>query len=113
MKVQLAALGCVLLLTGGQIAFKAAADAGVAAGGMLSPRPLLMTAGALAIYAVASLLWILLLQRAPISRIYPFMGLAFVVVPVAAHFLLGDTLGVRHLLGSVIIAVGVVIAVSA
>ncbi len=113
MRIQLAAIGCVLLLTVGQIAFKAAAQASVAAGGMLAPRPLAMTVGALAIYAVASLLWMLLLQRAPISRVYPFMGLAFVVVPVAAHFVLGDTLGLRYLFGSVVIALGVVIAVSA
>ena len=54
----------------------------------------------------------LLLQRAPISRVYPLMGLAFIIVPLAAHFALGEILGLRYLVGSVLIACGVVIAVS-
>ena len=110
MLLRLAALGCVLLLASGQLVFKSAADAGVEAGTFLSIRPLAITFVALSIYGVASVLWILLLQHAPISRVYPFMGLAFVIVPVLAHFVLGDTLGVRNLLGGVVIAAGVVIS---
>ena len=77
MRLQLAALGCVLLLAVGQIAFKAAAEASVSAGGLLAPRPIAIAIGAFAIYGIASILWMLLLQRAPISRVYPLMGLAF------------------------------------
>ncbi len=112
MRLQLAALGCVLLLAVGQIAFKAAAEASVSAGGLLAPRPIAIAIGAFAIYGIASILWMLLLQRAPISRVYPLMGLAFIIVPLAAHFALGEILGLRYLVGSVLIACGVVIAVS-
>ena len=113
MILPLAALGCVILFAAGQIVFKVAADAGAATGTFLAPRPAAITLAAFAMYGVASILWILLLQRAPLSRIYPFAGLAFVIVPVAAHFVLGDAIGARHLVGSVVIAVGVVVVVSA
>ena len=113
MLLRLAAVGCVLLLATGQLVFKSAADAGVEAGTFFAPRPLLITFGALSIYGIASILWILLLQHSPIAGVYPFMALAFIIVPVLAHFVLGETLGMRNLLGGVVIAAGVVISVSA
>ena len=113
MNVQLAALGCVLISALGQIAFKVAADAGTSAGTFFAPRPAAMVIASLGIYGVAAILWILLLQHVPISQVYPYLGLAFVIVPVAAHLLLGDAIGVRYLLGSVVIAAGVAITVSA
>lgn len=110
--IRLAALGCVALIATGQIVFKSAADAGVANGTFLALKPITIASIALAIYGIASVLWMLLLQHAPISRVYPFMGLAFVIVPVAAYFMFGEPLGVRYMLGSLLIAFGVVIAVS-
>ena len=100
------------MLALGQIMFKVAADAGTAAGTFFAPRPALIAIAAFAVFGIASIAWIFLLQHAPISRVYPFAGLAFVVVPIAAHFVLGDTLGGRYVVGSVIIACGVVITVS-
>ncbi len=113
MLIRLAAIACVVLIAFGQIVFKTAADAGVSAGTFIAPRPIAIAVAALATYGLASILWMLLLQHAPISRVYPFMGLAFVIVPVAAHFFFGDALGVRYMIGTTLIAVGVVVAVSA
>lgn len=110
--IRLAALGCVILIATGQIVFKSAADAGVNAGTFFSPRPIAIAVAALSIYGVASILWMLLLQHAPISRVYPFMGLAFVIVPIAAYSIFGEPLSARYLLGSLLIAAGVVLAVS-
>lgn len=109
----MAALGCVVLIALGQIVFKAAADAGVSAGTFIAPRPIALAVGAFAIYGATTVLWIVLLQYTPISKVYPFMGLAFVILPVAAYFVLGEALNVRHLLGSAVIVCGVVIAASA
>ena len=41
------------------------------------------------------------------------MGLAFVVVPVLASLFLGEALGVRHLVGGLVIAAGIWIVQSA
>lgn len=112
MLIRLAAIACVVLIATGQIIFKTAADAGVSAGTFFAPRPIVIAVIALAVYGVASVFWMLLLQHAPISRVYPFMGLAFVIVPIAAHLVFGESIGVGYMIGSVLIAVGVVIAVS-
>ena len=112
MRTQLFAVGLVVMVAMGQIVFKSAADASLEAGTFFAPRPAAITIAAFAVYGIASIAWIVLLQHAPISRVYPFMGLAFVIVPVAAHFFFGDALGARHLVGAVVIACGVVIAVS-
>ena len=112
-RVQLAAMGCVALIALGQIVFKTAADAGTSAGTFMAPRPLAIAFAAFAIYGATTVLWMLLLQRAPISKVYPFMGLSFVILPVAAYFLFGEALTARQLVGSVVIAGGVVIAASA
>lgn len=112
MRTYLFAIGCVLLIGTGQIVFKVAANAAQSAGTFFAVRPVVITGLSFAIYGVASILWILLLQHTPLSRIYPYMALSFVFVPLLAHFFLGDVLGLRYLLGSVIIACGVVVAVS-
>jgi len=58
---------------------------------------------------ISTLLWIWVLRTLPLSLAYPFMALAFIIVPVLGHFLLHEPLGVRNLLGGVLIALGVVV----
>ena len=96
----------------GQILFKATANA-AAGSTLLAPRPIALAVLAFGIYGGASILWILLLQHVPLSRVYPYLGLSFIIVPIAAYFLLGEALMPRHMLGSALIAFGVVVAVSA
>jgi undecaprenyl phosphate-alpha-L-ara4N flippase subunit ArnE len=66
---------------------------------------------ALVLYGFATLLWVYVLRTVPLSSAYAMFSLAFVVVPVVAHFVLGEPLSVNALVGGAIIVVGVVIAV--
>ena len=111
--MHLFAAGLVAMTAAGQILFKIVANEGTSAATFMAPRPIVIALVAFGIYGAASILWILLLQHVPLSRVYPYLGLSFIIVPIAAHFLLGEALMPRHLLGSAIIAFGVVVAVSA
>jgi undecaprenyl phosphate-alpha-L-ara4N flippase subunit ArnE len=105
---------CVLMIAVGQLMFKTAASqwkfdgltwASVA--GFLSP---LMIA-ALALYAVATVLWVFVLRTVPLSAAYAVYALAFLVVPLLAHFVLDEPLSPNVFIGGVIIVVGILVAV--
>jgi drug/metabolite transporter (DMT)-like permease len=105
---------CVLMIAVGQLMFKSAASqwkfdgltwASVA--GFLSP---LMIA-ALALYAVATVLWVFVLRTVPLSAAYAVYALAFLVVPLLAHFVLDEPLSPNVLIGGVIIVAGILVAV--
>lgn len=100
-------LGTILLLAAGQILFKFAA-AGVQ---FENPRTLLSLPllAALALYGVATLMWLLVLTRLPLSFAFPFYGLTFLLVPILAAVFLGETLRIQTLVGGLVIMVGVVI----
>jgi drug/metabolite transporter (DMT)-like permease len=105
---------CVLMLAGGQLLFKTAAERWQIHGwswatlwGFLSPLMLV----ALAVYAVATLLWVYVLRTVPLSAAYAVFSLAFVIVPLASHFLLGERLSANTLIGGAIIVLGVIVAV--
>lgn len=91
----------------GQILFKLAASA-MKSGHWLTDWLLnwqLMVA--LVVYAAATALWVLLLRTVPLSMAYPFVALAFVIVPVAAHFVLGEPLRWQAVAGAAVIVAGV------
>lgn len=95
----------LLLLSLGQILFKWA-SVGLS---LKDPRSLLspgLIAG-LVIYGIATVMWIMVLKRMPLSLAFPFYGLTFLLVPVLAHYLLGERIGYQTLLGGAIIMVGV------
>lgn len=108
-------LVCVALLAGGQLLFKIAAlqwriDGWTLASAraFLSPSMWL----ALAVYGVATVLWVYVLRTTPLSVAYPLFSLAFIITPVLAHLLLGEPFLWRTLVGGVVIIIGVVVAVS-
>lgn len=65
--------------------------------------------GGLACYGVSLLLWIYVLSKADASFAYPFLGLGFVIVAVAGAFLLGEPMSLRKIVGTLIIAGGVIV----
>jgi drug/metabolite transporter (DMT)-like permease len=103
-------LACVLLIAVGQILFKLAARA--ATGGAGLPWDLFngWLLAALVVYAAATLLWVWLLKVLPLNVAYPFVGLAFVIVPLLGAWLLGEPLDWRHLAGGALIVAGVGVA---
>jgi drug/metabolite transporter (DMT)-like permease len=105
----------VLLAVGGiscgQVLLKLAA---MHAGQASAARPLaLLLNGYLiagvAVLGCATLLWTWVLRWVPLNQAYPFMALAFVLVPLACWFLLGETLTARQLLGNALIVAGVLV----
>ena len=107
------ALLCVLAVSTGQLMFKKAA---LTLPGNLSVLAVLHNGwllGAFIVYGVTTLGWVWILRHAPLHLVYPFMGLAFVVVPILAWAFLGETLGWRTLAGGALILAGVTLASTA
>lgn len=101
---------CVTCISIGQLLFKKAAAA--------LPETLslaaLLTNGwliaSLALYGFTTLGWVWVLRHAPLHLAYPFMGLAFLIVPTLAWLFLGEPLHWRTLAGGVLIMAGVALA---
>lgn len=101
--------GTIVVISAGQILFKLAAT-GVSLGepkSFVSVHVLI----ALAVYGVATFMWLLVLARLPLSIAFPFYGITFLLVPVLASIYLGETLRVQTVLGGVFILVGIWISV--
>ena len=67
----------------------------------------------IACYGFSLIMWIIVLSRAEASFAYPFLGLGFVFVALASAMLLGETFTARKLVGTLIIATGVVVMAGA
>jgi drug/metabolite transporter (DMT)-like permease len=107
------ALFCVAMIAAGQVLFKLVAQALAASGSATDRAVILFGGSALALYALATVLWIALLQSAPLSRLYPYMALSFVFVALASWGVLHEALAGGYLLGLTLIVAGLlVIAVS-
>jgi drug/metabolite transporter (DMT)-like permease len=103
---------CVALLAVGQMLFKSAAEQWRIDGwswtslrGFFSP-PLL---AALALYAVATVLWVFVLRTVPLSLAFPVYALTFIIVPLMAYFVWDEPVTYNTLLGGVVIMLGVII----
>ena len=64
---------------------------------------------ALIIYAFATLLWLFILQKIPLSVAYPFTALAMVIIPILSVFLFNEKLNVTYWFGAMLIVSGITI----
>ncbi len=80
------------------------------AGTWFSPRALVTIFFALAIYAIATLLWINLLRFVNLNRAYSFMALCFIIVPIASHFIFKEAITTGYVIGTGLVIVGLVVA---
>ena len=112
-KEMLAALGLyVAILSSGQLLFKKAAQSTGTINGIGDVRPLLLNHWlwlALILYGMATVLWVAILQRVPLSTAVLFNALCFVLVPLAAAALFGESVGWRHAAGMALIVAGLVV----
>ena len=106
----LATVACVICISIGQLLFKKAAVA-------LPPQPHLVDwlfngwlIVSLVLYAATTLGWIWVLRHAPLHLAYPFMGLAFLIVPILAWAFQGEPLHWQTLAGGALIMAGVALA---
>jgi len=63
---------------------------------------------ALCVYGMATVFWLYLLQRIPLSLAYPFSALAMVMVPIIAVLVFGEKLNWSYWIGVVLIFSGIV-----
>jgi len=101
-----------LILSSGQVLFKQVANSAHAESGVrwlqaLAAHPLMWLA--LSLYAGATLLWVNILETLPLSRAYPVMALAFLLVPLAGVVFFDERLDARYWLGVVLIMGGVIL----
>ena len=101
---------CVVCISVGQLMFKQAAT-------VLPPQPHIVDwllngwlIASLSLYALTTLGWVWILRQAPLHIAYPFMGLAFLIVPLLAWALLGEPLTWQTLVGGALILAGVTLA---
>jgi drug/metabolite transporter (DMT)-like permease len=103
-------LACVTFISVGQLLFKKAATA-------LPDNPGLTDwifngwlITSLALYALTTIGWVWILRSAPLHLAYPFMGLAFLIVPTFAWLVLKEPLHWQTIAGGVLIMAGVALA---
>lgn len=109
---RLVALLCVCGIAAGQVLFKLAANSLAANGGRLLSTGGAILASAFVLYGLTTLAWVWVLQRSELGKIYPLMALAFILVPVASHFVFGEAFTWRYAIGCVLLVAGVVLTSS-
>ncbi len=105
----LGAVFCVALIAAGQVLFKLVAGALHRAGTPFTPEVAAYGAAAVAIYGFATVLWIVLLQTAPLGRLYPYMALSFILVAAASALLFQETITPGHAVGLGLIVAGLLV----
>jgi drug/metabolite transporter (DMT)-like permease len=64
---------------------------------------------AIALYGVASFLWVIAVQNTDISRAYPFMASGFIIVPFLGYLMFDETLTLPFFLGTALIVAGIAV----
>ncbi len=105
------AILCVVGIATGQIMFKLSASALQRAGTIFDLKTLMILGSAFALYAVTTIAWVWVLQKIELGKAYPLMALAFVLVPIGSHFILGERFQVQYFIGVAFIMFGIVLAV--
>lgn len=104
-----APMGCAVLLAIGQMLFKQAATHLDFARPLDDPKGPVILGFALALYAVATVAWVMVLRHAPLVRVYPLMALSFLLVPVGAMVFLKEHVSVSYWLGALLLLAGLVV----
>jgi undecaprenyl phosphate-alpha-L-ara4N flippase subunit ArnE len=100
------------ILSTGQLLFKKASISISTLAGFGDLRHLVFNVWlwiAFILYSSASVLYVVILQRVPVSTAVLFNALCFVLVPLGATMIFGEALGWRHAIGIALIVAGLVI----
>ena len=101
-------LGTIAMLAGGQVLFKyAAMSLDFTDLRSYFSVPLI---AALGVYAVATLAWLAVLARVPLSVAFPFYGLGFLLVPLLSALILGEKVRMATFVGGAIIMIGIIVS---
>jgi len=105
-------LGFTLLLAAGQLLFKKVGldlRGASLADGVLRVLGQTTLYAALALYGVATLLWIWILSRVPLSRAYPFVALGVALVPLASIVMFNERVRPAFWIGVILIVIGIIV----
>lgn len=104
-----APLACVCVISTGQLLFKLASGHLDFRHPLADTRGLAILAVALALYGGATLVWVMILKHAPLSRIYPLMALSFALTPLGAMVVLKEPISGGYWAGVGLILAGLVV----
>ncbi len=65
--------------------------------------------GALTLYGFATLLWIWILSRVPLSQAYPWAAVGMVIVPLLGWYLYGERIAPVFWVGAALVMAGIVV----
>jgi drug/metabolite transporter (DMT)-like permease len=65
--------------------------------------------GGLALYGIATVLWLGVLSRVELSQAFPFVGLSFVLAAVLGYFVFAEAVSAMRVAGIALIVAGVVL----
>jgi drug/metabolite transporter (DMT)-like permease len=108
----LAALLCVIGLAVGQLLFKLSATSLAESGTILTPKGAAAFLAAMCLYGVVSVAWVWILQKIELSRVYPLMALAFVLVPLGSYMVFGERFPALYFVGVALIVRGIAVILS-
>jgi drug/metabolite transporter (DMT)-like permease len=63
----------------------------------------------LIIYALCAFFWIWLISKINLSKIYPFLALTFIFVPMLSKYFLGEIIPINQWAGILIIFIGLIV----
>ncbi|MGX5793168.1 EamA family transporter [Pseudomonas edaphica] len=102
---------CVFGIAAGQIMFKISASSLQRAGTFFDLKTLMILGSAFALYGLTTIAWVWVLQKVELGKAYPLMALAFVLVPIGSHFILGERFHTQYFVGVLFIMCGIILAV--
>jgi drug/metabolite transporter (DMT)-like permease len=113
LKIVSMSLLCVLLLSIGQLLFKAGANSLKYEASLVELIIGIVTnvwvVLAIFIYSVATILWVIVLRMAPLSTVYPIMSISFVLVPLLSVVVFKEPISWQIIVSSIFIIFGVVL----
>ena len=104
-----AIIAAMAALVGGQLLFKLAMREPVPGQARIG-RPVWLLAGGIASMTLWFLLWLGILEQHELSKVFPFEGLATLMLSVCAALVLEEKLGLRGWIGVALVATGVGLA---
>lgn len=104
---------CVFGIASGQLMFKASAMCFEVSNSYIDKKGILILALALVVYGVTTLAWVWVLQKLSLGKVYPFMALAFLIVPVASYFVFNERFSLQYFWGVLLIMLGIYFTVKA
>ena len=105
------AIICVFIIAIGQIFFKLDAIEFDKTQNIFDVKVILFFLIPILLYGLSSILWVLALQKSSLSKIYPIMALAFVLVPLGSFFIFNEKLNFQYFCGLFLIIFGIILVV--